>query len=292
MVPCCGHERCRACPGGRWGRRTGLPRRRARRARARLRLGPAHRRTSSWGRPPGRSPGPCCAPASRPPSSPPGPCGPRCPPRAWSCTRSWAPSSPSSSRSGRGTCCASGPPRPGDAPARPVPPVALPPAGRRTRAAGPRPLRHRHAAGDARRGRGAVLARARPVDLRRPAPRRQAGGVRPAGQPGRPAAPGDRRLVRAARLLRPGADPRRHVHRRGRALADERRDPAEAGPRPGRRGLADVGPRGPPGRPVRRVPVARRHTSPGGRSGPCARAAPRWSSSGPAPPSSRRWATT
>ena len=36
------------------------------------------------------------------------------------------------------------------------------------------------------RGGGAVLARARPVDLRRPAPRRQAGGVRPAGQPGRP----------------------------------------------------------------------------------------------------------
>ena len=41
------------------------------------------------------------------------------------------------------------------------------------------------------------------------------------------------------------------------------------------RGLADVRSRAPPGRPVRRVPGARRHAWPGVRPGPCARAARR-----------------
>ena len=157
---------------------------------------------------------------------------------------------------------AAGPSRLGHAAAGRTPPVELPPAGRRAVPAGTGASRHRQPAGGPGRGRGAVLARAGPVDLRGPPPRRQAGGLRPAGNPGGPAAPGDRRVVRDPGLLRPGRHLRPDVRRRRRALADQRRGPAPARPGPRDRRLADVRTVRPPDRPVRRVPVARRAGGP------------------------------
>ena len=101
--------------------------------------------------------------------------------------------------------------------------LAVPAARRVPRPACARSPRHHRAARRARRDRGPALAGAGPVAVRRPAPRRPAGRLRPRRRPRGPAQPRRRRLVRGAGLLPPGPHRRADVRRRRRALADQRR---------------------------------------------------------------------
>ena len=257
------HEQCRARPGRRRGRRSGLPRRRARGARARLRLGPApgrrhrrdvrrvHHRHPAARRCPGvrarrvgrqgsavrRGPGPARHPRHRVARV-------RAVPAAGACS------------GGRtfpaGTCC------------------SRPYAARGASARWSPPWRCWHPGASTSPSRLAVAA---PRSRGSPGPSGTCGSARSAAATagGWSSAGRERRTSRCtwrspprarSRATSPRCHRRPHLRRRRRALADQRRGPARARPGPRDRRLADVRALRPPDRPVRRVPLARRAGGP------------------------------